>query len=178
MKNINVSFVSSFSGASRMAGTLVTRWRNCSRRRRDIAARMKPPVHRPRAHSTTRATCPKCPITKAPAFILRRVTASKLATKCFPTASFTGAASRPEKLSLTSSRPRTAYKKAPLPVTTTVTRRILRATKMTAGEFMTFDVILHLLLEPIRRYFQKWKFAWLIDHWLISNWRIRKNALF
>ena len=125
-------------GASRMAGTLVTRWRSCNRHHQVIAVRMRPRAHLPvlQALSTTRitATCPRLPIIKAPRRILRRAIASRARlVRALIANTIGGGTTILGGLRRTTSTTRLS-KRSRIPVTTMVTRRILRATKTTAGK--------------------------------------------
>lgn len=123
-----------------MAGTSVTRWRSCNRRRQDIVSRMRPPAHLPvpRGPTNTRATATgaRLPISRVPRRILRKAMALSrvrlgrwLLTNITVAETTGGGPAR-----RTNTRVATAVRRpSRLPVTTMVTRRILRATRTTAG---------------------------------------------
>lgn len=120
-----------------MAGTSVTRWRSCNRRRQDIASRMRPQAHLPvpRGPTNTRATATgaRLPISRVPRRILRkamalsRVRLGRWLLTNITVAETTGGG--PARKTIT----RVARRPPRLPVTTMVTRRILRAIRTTAG---------------------------------------------
>lgn len=123
-----------------MAGTSVTRWRSCNRRRQDIASRMRPQAHLPvpRGPTNTRATATgaRLPISRVPRRILRKAMAlSKVRLGRWLLTNITVAETTgggPARRTIT--RVATAVRRPPrLPVTTMVTRRILRAIRTTAG---------------------------------------------
>lgn len=123
-----------------MAGTSVTRWRSCNRRRQDIASRMRPPAHLPvpRGPTNTRATATgaRLPISRVPRRILRKAMALSrvrlgrwLLTNIIVAETTDGGPAR-----RTITRVATAVRRpSRLPVTTMVTRRILQATRTIAG---------------------------------------------
>lgn len=128
------------AGVSRMAGTLVTRWRNCSRRHQDIESRMRLrahlPVLRPRTSTRVTATVARLPISKIPRRrILRKgmVALSRARLGRYLLTSIIGEETTGEDPRRTSTRLATQPRKPRFPVTTKVTRRMLRATRTTAG---------------------------------------------
>lgn len=136
-------------GVSRMAGTLVTRWRNCSRHRQDIESRMRPRAHLPvlQAPTSTRvtATAARLPISRVPRRILRKAMALSRVRlgRCLLTSTI-GVETTVGGPRKTSTRLPTQRRKPQLPVTTKLTKRILRATRTTAGTWPSIELLLVL----------------------------------
>jgi len=123
-----------------MAGTSVTRWRSCNRRRQDIASRMRPQAHLPVPRdltSLTRATATvaRLPISRVPYRILRKAMALSRVRldRWLLTNTFVEGETTDGGLAWREMITRVPRRLPRLPVTTTVTRRILQAIRTTAG---------------------------------------------